>query len=100
MKNSTFSNLLLLFLSCLLFSCHKQHLEDAIKCQSIAYVIEKKDVKGNFVATDTSICWPQVCGEELARFKALNKEPEPLCGRPGSYMVLVIWSPGSTTKLP
>jgi hypothetical protein len=92
MKKSTSSNLLLPLLICLFVSCQKQQLEDVIQCQSIAYVIDKTDALGKILATDTSICWPQVCGEDLQRFRAMSKDPQPICGQPGSFMRLVIWT--------
>ncbi len=98
MKNVISYLLSLLVLACLLQACQKQQHEEIHRCQSIAYVIDKKDVWGNLLATDTSICWPQVCGEELARFQAMDKEAKPICGQPGAYMRLVIWSASSTIK--
>ncbi len=98
MKNLISYLLSLLVLACLLQACQKQQLEEVHPCQSIAYVIDKKDDLGNLLATDTSICWPQVCGEELARFQAMNKEPQPICGQPGAYIRLVIWTASSTTE--
>lgn len=92
MKNSISCGLSLLLFSCLLYSCQKQDVEVPSQCQSIAYVIEKKDGSGNMVTIDTSIYWPRVCGDELARFRTMNKEPQPICGQPGSFLQLVIWS--------
>jgi hypothetical protein len=99
MKKFTYTGIQLLITTCLFISCQKKKLEEVISCQSIAYVIDKTDANKNVIATDTSIYWPQVCGEDLQRFMAMSKEPQPICGQPGSYMRLVIWIPQHPKEL-
>jgi hypothetical protein len=94
MKKSCHTGLLLFLSVCLFISCQKQDLEvEAPRCQSIAYVIDKTDSSHHLIETDTSIYWPQVCGEDLQRFMAMSKKPQPLCGQPGASIRLVIWTP-------
>jgi hypothetical protein len=99
MKKSIYTGTILLLSTLFFISCQKQDLVEVIRCQSIAYVIDKTDANKNVIATDTSIYWPQVCGEDLQRFMAMSKEPQPMCGQPGSYMRLVIWTPQPSVSL-
>jgi len=89
MGNKNVLKLTLFYL--LLVSCRKEVTVRPDPCRSIAYLIDRTDISGKIIKTDTSIVWSHVCGEELQRFMALSKDPEPLCGSPGCYIRLVIW---------
>lgn len=72
-------------------SCQKKSAIDSVQCRSVGYVIDSLNYKGKILKTDTAIAWPQVCNSELNRFLALSKSYQPVCGRPGCYLRLVIW---------
>ena len=93
MSNKNSLKLALLFV--LLVSCRKEVIPSTDPCRGIAYLIDRTDVSGKVIKTDTSIVWPCVCGEALQRFMGLSKDPEPLCGLPGCYIRLVIFKIGS-----
>ena len=70
----------------LLIGCTKAHIP---YCKSVGYFIDVYDEKGKYLKTDTSIYWPVVCGEELARFEKLSKDTIRIC-LSTEYMYLVI----------
>ena len=72
-----------------LSSCRKPRLYN--DCRSVAYVIDKKDQLGKIYRTDTSICWPLVCGDDLKQFLRMDTRPERICGCEGCYGRLVIY---------
>lgn len=80
-----------LFITVFLLSCQKEAAMNSIGCRSVAYVIDSMPFNGKILKTDTAIYWPQVCDSELKRLLLLPKTEQPICGRPGCYLRLVIW---------
>jgi hypothetical protein len=87
---------LIFIFTVLLFSCRKGDIQLTPGCQAVTYYIDSYDENWNYVKTDVSIHWCNVCGEELDRFKSYEKLSE-LCNE-NKFMRLVISEDTCQTK--